>query len=145
MEVFQGIDLEHCTCKDFVQAVLMVEFHEQARLYFVANVDDREGHVTLQFESVVFAFFHIVGCVVEPVYLVSSVEPTDWAEVHVLDVRTSEVGNEGFYLLVCFVDASKYCLQFVLKNLEDKTIILNHSDFRGNLPADCAQDRGGKL
>ena len=104
------------------QVGVLLEFHEQTCLYFIANVDDREGHVTLQFESVVLAFLHIVVCVVEPVYLVSQVEPTDWAEVHVIDVRTSEVGNEGFYLLICFVDASEYCLQVVLKNLEIKRL-----------------------
>ena len=34
------------------QVGVLLEFHEQACLYFIANVDDREGHVTLQFESV---------------------------------------------------------------------------------------------
>ena len=75
------------------------ELHVQWCLHLLANVHERQIYVTLQFESVVLALLHIVGCVVKRVSLSTQVQPAGWTEVLVVDVGLGEVGYEGIDLL----------------------------------------------
>ena len=101
--------------------------------------------MTLQFESVVLALLHIVGCVVKRVSLSTQVQPAGWTEVLVVDVGLGEVGYEGIDLLFPTPDFLKNHLQVVLKDLDDNTINFESILLNWNLPADCGLNREGRL